>query len=237
MSVKFCSSARRPRRFGCDAAQNERGFTLIQLLFVVAIVIVLSAIAVPSFLNSSRPMRIRNDANALADLVTMARMRAATEFSHAEVYCTPAPASGPANCQLRSLPYPGTGSWIYEPQTVYLSSGVSFGIPTSITTPVPNQTSTGAYQGDAQQYTPLAAANTANPVIVFNSRGLPVDPTGTTGTNGTVPTADYVFYLKDTAGNYYAVAANLTGRPALYTYANGVFTCLRTSDAAPCGTN
>lgn len=212
-------------------ARNERGFTFVQLLFVVAIVLILSALALPSFLNSSRPMRMRNDANALADLIVMARMRAATEFSRTQVYCTPSPASGPAFCQLKSLAYPGTGSYTAETQTVYLSPGVSFGIPSTITTSVPNQTS-GAYQGDAQQYTPIAASNTAHPVIVFNSRGLPIDPNG-----GTIVTGDYALYLKDTAGSYYAVSVNLTGRPALYSFANGAFSCLRTSDAAACGGN
>lgn len=191
----------------------------MQLIFVVAIVMILTVIAVPSFLNSSRPMRIRNDANALANLVVMARMRAATEFSRVQVYCTLAPTSGPGFCRLRSTAFPNTANWVTEPQVVYLSPGVSFGIPSSITTALPNQSSTGAYQGDQAQNTPSA---TNTPVIIFNSRGLPVD-----ALNGTALTADYALYLHDQTGTYYAVAVNMTGRPDLYSFASGAFSLLR----------
>ncbi len=198
---------------------------MIQLLVVVAIVIVVAGIAVPSFLNSARPMRLRNDAHALANLITMGRMRASTEFAHVRLYCTPAPTSGQGFCQLQSLSFAAsntacTGSttptWTNELQSVYLSQGVSFGIPPTINGAVLNQTS-GAYQGDVQQYTAGgASSNTTNPVIVFNSRGLPVDPTNVACTGGTVITPDYVLYLKDPSNNYYALSVNQTGHSTLY---------------------
>lgn len=222
-AIRTRTKAKPTPSFAGERARNARGFTMIQLLIVVAVVVVLAAMAIPSFLNSSRPMRIRNDANALANLIVMARMRAATEFSRTEIYCTPTPTSGPALCQMKSLQFtttPSTGTWNSEPQTVYLSPGVSFGAPSSITTYLPNQGT--AYQGDAAQYTPLAAANTSNPVIIFNSRGLPIDPNG-----GSTLTADYALYLKDQTGSYYAISVNLTGRPDLYSFANGVFTLLQ----------
>lgn len=222
-AMRTRSKAKIASSFARKRAHNACGFTLMQLLFVVAIVVILTAMAVPSFLNSSRPMRIRNDANALANMIVMARMRAATEFTRTEVYCTPSPTSGPALCQMRSLQFtttPATGTWNLEPQTVYLSPGVRFGIPSSITTYLPNQGT--AYQGDAAQYTPLASSNTTNPVIIFNSRGLPIDPNG-----GSTLTSDYALYLTDQTGNYYAISVNLTGRPDLYSFANGVFTLLQ----------
>jgi Tfp pilus assembly protein FimT len=174
------------------------------MLFVVAIVVTVAAIAVPSILNSTRPMRLRNDAHALANLVTMARMRAATEFAHVEISCFTT--ATPAYCQLQSYGFNGT-QWISEAQKVYLSAGVSFGIPATINTKVTNQSV--AYQGDAAENTPTV---TTNPIILFNSRGLPIDPTGAT----TNPTYDYALYLKDTTNNYYAVSVNQTGHPSLY---------------------
>lgn len=151
-------------------------------------------------------MRLRNDAHALAALITMARMRASTEFAHVEVACTTNVT--PAYCILESSPFPNPTSFTVgsELQKVYLSTGVSFGIPPVINTNVANQSV--AYQGDAAQNTPTV---TANPVIPFNSRGLPVDVL----TGGT-PTWDYALYLRDTAGNYYAVSVNQTGHPSLY---------------------
>lgn len=210
----------------CDA----RGFSLIELLFVVAIVVILSAIALPSFLNSSRPFRLRNDANGLVNLVTMARMRAATTFSRVRLNCTTSPA--PATCKLESMQYtstPATGVWVFEPGQTYLSAGVSFGFPPSMTSGfLPNQ-SVAASQGNAQQNTPTV---TTNPLMVFNSRGLPVDPTIGLTTSGTVLTPDYALYLTDQTGKYMAVSVNMTGRPSLYTY--GMNGALCTVPAAPC---
>jgi len=141
----------------------------------------------------------------------MARMRASTEFAHVEVACTTNVT--PAYCILESSPFPNPTSFTVgsELQKVYLSTGVSFGIPPTIYTNVTNQSV--AYQGDAAQNTPTV---TTNPVIPFNSRGLPVDVL----TGGT-PTGDYAFYLKDTTGNYYAVSVNQTGHPSIYQWNSG----------------
>jgi type II secretory pathway pseudopilin PulG len=217
MSAELNFSARQVTRPHGKAGRTQRGFSLIQMVFVLAIIMIAAAIAIPSFVRVAHPMRLRNDANNLANMIVMARMRASVEFAHVELYCTPTATSTTlANCQLKSYAYLGPGSWQPDPPppsppyTVNLSSGVIFAIPPSITTPVANQPT--AYQGDAAQYTPLATTNTTNPVIVFNSRGLPVDPT-----NGTQPKGDYALYLEDTStGAYYAVAVNFTGRPDLY---------------------
>lgn len=205
---------------------NARGFTLLQLVVVVAIVVVITAVAVPSFISFSRPNRLRNDANALVSMITMARMRASSEFAHVQVICTPAPTSGPAFCQLQSKPFNGT-TWNSDNQTVYLSPGVSFGIPasTAVSAYPPGQSS-GAYQGDATQYTPIATSNTTTPVILFNSRGIPID------TVSFQPTPDYAFYLKDQVGSYIAVAVNLAGRPDVYAFGNDMAAC--PSPALPC---
>ncbi len=217
MAAKLRSSQRRSARFNSGFAYGQRGFSMVQLIFVVAIVLVMSAIALPNFLNSSRPFRMRNDANAIADLVTMARMRAATQFAQVQLMCDLT--SSPGTCRLRSLQYPpSSNTWVDEPQKIYLSQGVRFGIPSTITTYLPNQT-TAAYQGDSAQYTPLNVTDTTTPVIIFNSRGLPIDINGKLN-------PDYALYLVDQTGHYLAVSVNLTGRPAIYQFSNGVFSVL-----------
>lgn len=212
MKARLRSSTRRPAR--CESVRIQRGFSLIQLLVVVSVICIVAAIALPSLLNSTRPMKLRNDAHALANLITMARMRASTEFAHVEVACTTNVT--PAYCILESSAFPNTTSFSVgsEAQKIYLSQGVSFGIPSSITTNVMNQTT--AYQGDA------AEGVTTNPTIPFNSRGLPVD----VATGGTL-TADYALYLTDTTGNYYAVSVNQTGHPTLYWWTRSTLTFTR----------
>jgi type II secretory pathway pseudopilin PulG len=207
-------------------ARDARGFSLMQLMVVVAIFTVVAAIAVPSFLTSSRTGRLRNDANALTNLIVMARMRASTEFARTRLNCTLTPASGPGYCQLQSLQFPGTGSWTNESQVVFLSPGVTFGIPAAITGYLPNQ-STAAYQGDVTQNTPTT---TTTPVIVFNSRGIAVDYS-----TGTTPTPGYALYITDSTssytGSYYAISVPLTGRPWQYRWNSASSTFVPTAVA------
>lgn len=206
MTARLRSSKRTPTSIDCGSTRTQRGFSLVQLLVVIAIMIVVAAVATPSFINVTRPMRLRDDAHALANLITMARMRASTQFAHTKVSCVTNVT--PAYCQMMSYGFNGA-SWINEPQIIYLSQGVSFGIPATITTNVLNQSV--AYQGDAAENTPTA---TTNPILLFNSRGLPIDPTGAT----TNPAYDYALYLQDAVNNYYAVTVTQTGHPTLYSW-------------------
>lgn len=205
------------KRSGEASVSRASGFTMIEMVVVVAIILVVSAMAIPSFMNASRPYKIRNDANALSGLINVARMRATSEVAHVQVVCYTTTA--PNYCKLQSSVYPNATTWVDESQKVYLSAGVSFGIPGGSAT-VPNQSGTGAYQGDAAQ------GVSTTPAVVFNSRGWPVD-----ATSGATPTWDYALYLHDTSNRYMAVAVGLTGQTAVYQYANNTF-CEYT-DGAP----
>jgi len=182
---------------------------------VVSVVSIVAGIAVPSLLKSAQPMRLRNDAHAIASLITKARMRAPTEFSHVEVSCTTNVT--PAYCNLESSVFPNVASFAVtsELDKIYLSEGVSFGVPPTINTYLMNQpTAATACQGDSSESgTTCSGSSTVSTTVVipFNSRGLPVD----VATGGTV-TGDYALYLKDTSNNYYAVSVNYTGHPSLY---------------------
>ena len=198
--------------------RNMRGFSLVQMVTVAAVVVILTAVALPVFLSASRPNRLRNDANAMANLVIMARMRASMEFAHTQVVCTTAPTSGPPYCQLQSWPYQGT-AWNNDNQKVYLSAGVSFASPasSSVSTYPPNQNPT-PYQGDSE-------STAGSPAIIFNSRGLPID-------SGNNLKSDYALYLEDQTGAAIAIAVNTTGRPDVYAFGNDSVACPK--PALPC---
>ena len=53
-------------------ASKQHGFSLIELLLVLAIIAIISAIAIPSFLGQRRRARIIGDANANAQVLRMA---------------------------------------------------------------------------------------------------------------------------------------------------------------------
>lgn len=58
----------------CSSVQPRRGFTLIELMVVIAIVAVLAAVALPAFQQSIRKSR-RNDAHEAASAVQQAQER------------------------------------------------------------------------------------------------------------------------------------------------------------------
>lgn len=55
---------------------KQRGFSLVEMVVVVSILLVVAAIAVPSMMEAMYDMRLRNSANNLAGLMQQARMMA-----------------------------------------------------------------------------------------------------------------------------------------------------------------
>src|SRR4051812_31621669 len=66
--------------------QAERGFSLIELLMVVTLVGVISAIAIPMMENTIGDFSLSGDARALSNAVSLAKLRAASSFSQARVF-------------------------------------------------------------------------------------------------------------------------------------------------------
>jgi prepilin-type N-terminal cleavage/methylation domain-containing protein len=59
-----------------NRADNVRGFTLLELLLVVAILGVISAMAIPAFLNTTRQIKVSANARAVERELQGARMKA-----------------------------------------------------------------------------------------------------------------------------------------------------------------
>jgi Tfp pilus assembly protein FimT len=167
------------------------------LLVVVAIVTAIIAVATPQLSSFNRAYKIRNDADSIANLINLARMRAAATFSRVEVSCS----TTTNQCSLQTQAYKST-TWVADSnqQTVNLSSGVSFGIPSGLTVGAGNQ-SAGPYQGSQAQSVSYA--------MIFNSRGLPI------GNNGTAVT-DYAFYLVGPNNVSLAIAVDGAGKAYVY---------------------
>jgi prepilin-type N-terminal cleavage/methylation domain-containing protein len=177
---------------------DSRGFSLIELLMVMAIMATIAVIAVPMTGNTVRFLKIAGDARDLANATAVAKMRAAAKFTQSRVYID---LSG-RTFYVQTF-NKATSAWETEGGSNQLSSSVSFsyGIVTappsdSVLSQAPNCTIVTGSPPAA-----VAVANTA--CITFNSRGIPIDTTGS-------PTGLDAIYVTDNT-SVYAVTVAATG--------------------------
>lgn len=178
----------------------EHGFSLMELLVVLAVIGVMAAIAIPMSGNSIRYIKISGDAKDLSNAIAVTKMRAAAKFTQARLYVD---VSG-ETYYVQTCNTPATSpcpSWTSETgSTGQLASTVSFGYGPA-TTPPPNTQTTIAQSPQCLDNSGTAVANTS--CVLFNSRGLPVDSTGG-------PTGAYAIYITDSSA-IYGVTVAATG--------------------------
>jgi hypothetical protein len=184
-------------------------------MVVVTIAAIVAAFAVPKlkqFLNSTR---ISGDAHNLAEEVTVAKMRAAADFTQARIHvdlaaqtyqleaCTKNVAGASTNCA-------GAGySWLNANGRALegpfpLSQGVTFGTAGVGAPPANTQTALGQAP-PCRDSTPAAAVIANSACIIFNSRGLSVD-----GTANELPTSNNAFYITN-GEQVFGVTVSTTG--------------------------
>jgi prepilin-type N-terminal cleavage/methylation domain-containing protein len=176
------------------------GYSLIEILVVVGLIGVITAVAVPMTSNSLKGFRITGDVRTLTNTVSLAKMRAASTFDQARVYVD---LSVP-NYHVETWQKTGA-AWVTEGGSIGLSTGVSMGF-SGLTTAPPNTQTTLAQAPQCRTAAGVAIGNTA--CVVFNSRGIPIDSTGS-------PTALDAVYLTDGMA-VYGVTVSATGLVQLW---------------------
>lgn len=170
------------------------GFSVLELLIVVAVMSVMAAASIPSLQRTLRTYRIAGDARVIAYTLTLAKMRAASNFTLQAIDWDSGNNRFYAQAFQKDLAHFQADGSI---QNVNLSSGVVLGTPAS---------------GDSPST--VGASNSAG--IVFNSRGLPVD-----SSFNPIVTA-VAFYLNN-GTDYYAVSVAAGGRVQVWKYVDSTW--------------
>jgi prepilin-type N-terminal cleavage/methylation domain-containing protein len=169
---------------------RQRGFSLIEIIIVLAIVLVVSGMAIPMVLSIVQNFRTGGDARDLNSAILVAKMRASSDYAQTRLH-----ANLDTNTFWVEVQPSGTAGWQMEGGQQFLSKNVSFGYGSLTAPPQSTQAAIG-------QATACPGFNNSA-CIRFNSRGIPVD-------NSNAPYSNYAIYLTD-GKSVSAVTVSVTG--------------------------
>ncbi len=192
----FALRARSPYRVAAD----RRGFTMIEILFVLAIMGLVAGIGLPIAGTLLAGLRLSGDARSIANAVSLSKIQAAANYTRARLYVDLS--GGTFHNETWQKPAGATpGTWVTQGGTRSLANAAEkygFGI---IGTPPPNTQGAIGQASACLDAGGNAIANTA--CVLFNSRGVPVDSTG-------APTGNDALYLTDGTA-VYGITVSATG--------------------------
>jgi len=194
-----------------DVNERMRGFTLVELMVVVMLVIAIAAISVPKLIQFWQDWQLRSAAAEVADLTQQARMGAARTNA---IYPIRFQMNGGLQQvyidQNRNSALDATEPYLDLPQSVTGASGAPNGSG--------GQPSAYTLVGDSSSGTPFDNSN----VIAYSPRGLPCNYSSSVCAT---PAASYfVFYFKDSRTNdWAAVLVTKSGRSKVLMWNGGAW--------------
>ena len=177
--------------------KGSAGFSLVELSLVVVISLILVALGIPNYMQMLRAYRLAGDARSLAHELTLARLRAGTDFTWAQIVLNSSANSYTVQvCTTKATS--SCTTFTTEGGTQYLSTGISLGFGSS-------NLAAGGQTTAAQTTT-----------VTFNSRGIPVDSGGS-------PTGNDTIYLANDKNNAFAVSLTLSGHPKIWRWSGSAW--------------
>jgi prepilin-type N-terminal cleavage/methylation domain-containing protein len=221
----------------CRRSGEQGGFSMIELLFVTIIVLILSAIAIPSMISSMRMAHLRGAASDFAGLLEQARINAIRDNRYYSTYILAAAGTGPQEAYVDMLPKVLTGASGNGGTSVVGASAGQPGdplitIPSEVVQqPVASAPNTANLKSQLlPSTTPVTPTDTSATPATFGPRGLPCTPFALTG--GSVcdssggPTAFWTFLQNTKSGTWQAVTITPAGRIKKWFYTGSVWSSL-----------
>jgi prepilin-type N-terminal cleavage/methylation domain-containing protein len=193
--------------------ERSGGFSMLELVIVIAIILVAAAIAIPSAIQIWYNMELRATGNEVADLMQRARIMAARSNSYYTICYTTS--GGVQLVYLNQVTLNSTAACTYTPGT-----SVSIELARLITAAsgAPTGSSPSAYTSAIDTSSGTPCDNTCT--LAFSPRGLPCQfVTGTPGTCSTPASSYFVYYFQASSSNgWAAVFVSKAGRTQTYTW-------------------
>jgi type II secretory pathway pseudopilin PulG len=205
---------------------HMRGFSLIELVIVVFVIMVIAAIVIPNVLLAVSNLRLRGSAGDLAGLMQQARIVAAKNNA-----TYPIRFGVRNNAQIAFVDLNGNGVW----DANVTVNGVNMSEPDMAFagTVVPASAAPGQAGGPPTSYVLAGDSSTGTPydntsTLAYSPRGLPCnyDTTTTPATCATPAATYFVFYMSDTragAPGWAAVVVTKSGRSKVVTWNGGTW--------------
>jgi prepilin-type N-terminal cleavage/methylation domain-containing protein len=168
--------------------KKDKGFSLIELAVVMAIVAIMAAVTVPTISSTMRNLKSMTDARSIATALTVAKLKATSQLTRYQL--------------VLDLP---NNRWRMEK---FNKATAQYEIDGAIT---PLSTEDSGYRvafRTASTSAPTGFSTSSSNLIRFNSRGIPINTSGAT-------VADTAIYLQD-PDNSYAITVSLSGKIQLW---------------------
>jgi prepilin-type N-terminal cleavage/methylation domain-containing protein len=166
------------------------GFSMLETLIVVALIGIISAIAVPSVANALANFRLSGDTRSVSNAIALVKMRASSNFTRVRLYVDLSGRSHHLESWVKTPGLTPPGHWTAVGGTSYLSTNTSFSYGAVTVAPPSTQATIDHAPPCLANDAITVIANTA--CVVFNSRGVPID-----GSPAAAPTALDAVYLTD----------------------------------------
>lgn len=180
---------------------------MLELLVVVLVMAIVTAIAIPQALTAVKGYRLHSDASAVASQLNVTRFRATSQNTpyrlNIDTSTTPNTFAMERLCGSTPVSTDSNCSAAYQPRTNGIEAGqqtVSYGDSFTTTNP-----------GGTTSYPGTITGGAAATVFYFNTRGMPVNNTGNPLSNG-----GSVIYVTSRINLTDAVVVSVGGRIAVY---------------------